>query len=149
MSVDRPLRLTVASRMDFFFPVCLLYLLVVIAALLSPQPVVLTVLAVAVFTAGRLASILGFYKTNNEKLTSVIFADGRVRLESGRGCLDAGILDGQQWCTRHLAVLRIANGNTRGNLLIMSFQQRDASDFRRLSVWLRQNLYVSAGARLR
>ncbi len=149
MSVNRPLRLTVASRTDLFLPVGLLYLLVVSAALISPHPVILTVLSVAAFTAGWLGPILGFNKTNNEKLTSVIFADGRVRLESVRGCLDAGILNGQQWCTRHLAVLRIANGDTRGNLVIMSFQQQDAGDFRRLSVWLRQDLCGNSGTRLR
>jgi hypothetical protein len=130
----------VASRTDFFLPVGLLYLLVVFAALVSPHPVVLTVLSVVVFTAAWLGPILGFNKTNSEKLTSVIFADGRVRLESVHGCSDAGILNGQQWCTRHLAVLRIANGDTKGNLVIMSFQQQAAGDFRRLSVWLRQDL---------
>lgn len=149
MSVNRPLRLAVASRTDFFLPVALLYLLVVFAALLSPHPIVLTILSVAAFTAGWLGPILGFYKTNNEELTSVIFADGRVRLESVRGCLDAGILNGQQWCTRHLAVLRIANGDTKGNLVIMSFQQQDAGDFRRLSVWLRQDLCGNSGTSLR
>jgi len=139
----------VANRTDFSLPVGLLHLLVVFAALISPHPVVLTVLSVAVFTTGWLGPILGFTKTNNEKLTSVIFADGQVRLESVRGCLDAGILNGQQWCTRHLAVLRIANGDTKGNLVIMSFQQQDAGEFRRLSVWLRQDLWGNSGTSLR
>jgi len=139
----------VANRTDFSLPVGLLYILVVFAALISPHPVVLTVLSVAVLTTGWLEPILGFNKTNNEKLTSVIFADGRVRLESVRGRSDAGILYGQQWCTRHLAVLRIANGDTKDNLVIMSFQQQDAGDFRRLSVWLRQDLCGNSGARLR
>jgi hypothetical protein len=126
----------------------MLYVLVVIAALISPHPVVLAVLSVSVFTAGWVAPILGFYKTNKVKLTSVICADGRVQLESVRGCLDAGTLDGQQWCTRHLAVLRTANGDTQGTLVILSFQQQDAGDFRRLNVWLRQDLCSNTGARL-
>ena len=126
--------------MEFLLPACALYLLVVIAALMSSHPLILTPLSVLIFMTGWAVPILGFSKANNVKLTLVIFPDGRVQLESIRGCLNAGILDDQQWCTRHLAVLRMTDGDTSRNLVILSIQQADAGDFRRLNMWLRQGL---------
>jgi len=132
--------------MDFFLPLCLLQLLVVFAALLSPYPVLLALLAIVSFGAGWAVHILDLAKINNVKLTSVIFADGRVQLESNGERISAGILDGQQWCTSRLAVLRITDGDMTRKLVILSARQREAGDFRRLNVWLRHGLYDKAGA---
>ena len=71
---------------------------------------------------------------------AVIFADGQVRLESNREETFESFLDGQQWCTHRLAVLRISNGETTRRLIICSMQQKGADDFRRLNMWLRQGL---------
>ncbi|HEY5774848.1 MAG TPA: hypothetical protein VIS57_02080, partial [Xanthomonadales bacterium] len=54
--------------------------------------------------------------------------------------ISEGVLDGQQWCTRQFAVLRITTGGTTRKLIILSARQREAGDFRRLSMWLRQGL---------
>lgn len=80
-------------------------------------------------------------------MTSVIFPDGRVRLESNLEEKVAGFLDGQQWCTRWFAVLRFSNGNTVRKMVIRPSQQQRADDFRRLNMWLRQDLFSSTRAR--
>lgn len=145
MPAKAPIRLKVSSRADFFLSVCALYLLVVVAALIGPHPVVLIAISVPVFVVAWLTPILDFSKAHNHvKLTSVIFPDGQVHLESQETRLIAGRLDGQQWCTRHLAVLRIIDGGKCRNLVILSRRQQDANEFRRLSVWLRQDLCNNA-----
>jgi hypothetical protein len=140
MLYNGPIRLTVSTRRDLFLPVWLLNALVVLAALLSPHPVLLTLAAVLVFAAVRAGHILKLSKTNNVELTSVIFPDGRVRLESDQEETIEGFMDGQQWCTRRLAVLRVANENTTRHLVIRPKQQQGTDEFRRLNVWLRQDL---------
>jgi len=148
--VKAPIRLNVSSRLDFCLPTCAVCLLVLIAALFSPLPGSFIAAVASVFVVGWFVLILDFSKSNNNvELTSVIFPDGRVQLESGGKRLIAGILDGQQWCTRHLAVLRVNDGDRRRNLVILSGQQQDADEFRRLSVWLRLDLCDIASAGLR
>ena len=141
MRHNRPIRLNVANRKDLLIPVFLLNLLLVAAALLSPYPVLLGLGAVVFGGAGWVTFTLERSKTNRLKLISVIFTDGRVRLESGQEEEFAGFLDGQQWCTRWFAVLRVSNSNTFRNLVILSSHQRGADDFRRLNTWLRQDLF--------
>jgi len=144
MLLNKPIRLKVSNRGEGVLPVYLLNLLLVPAALLSPHPVLLTFLFVG---AGWIAHTLKSSKTNNVKLTSVIFPDGQVRLEShGEGKV-VGFLDGQQWCTRWFAVLRLTNGNTIHKMIIRSSQQQEADDFRRLNIWLRQDLFSNTRAR--
>ncbi len=144
---NKPLKLKVSNDRDLLVPVCVLHLLVVFAALLSPHPVVLTVLAVLIFGAGWVADTLKKSKPNNIELISVIFPDGRVRLESAQADTIEGVLEGQQWCTRWLAVLRVNIDDTTRKLVIQPSQQRQADDFRRLNMWLRQNLFDNTGAR--
>jgi hypothetical protein len=146
MPSKRPIRLEVSNKTDFFLPVCLLQLLVVFAALLSSYPVLLALLAIVSFGAGWAVHISGLAKTNTVKLTLVIFADGRVQLESSGERISAGVLDGQQWCTHQLAVLRITDGETTRKLPVLSARQREAGDFRRLNMWLRHGLCDKAGA---
>jgi len=144
---NTPLRLNVSNSDDWILPVCVLNCLLVSAALLSSHPVFLTLGAILIIGARWITRTLKYSKTNNVKLTSVIFPDGQVRLESdGEGQL-AGYLDGQQWYTRWFAVLRFSEGNKARTLIIRSSQQQGADDFRRLNVWLRQDLFSNARAK--
>lgn len=147
MRHNKPIRLKVSNSGDFLLPVQLLNFLLVPAALLSPYPVLLTLGAVLFIGAGWAARTLKFPKSNNIELTSVIFPDGKVRLESDGEEMVTGSLDGQQWCTRWFAVLRYSNGKTVRKMLIRPSQQAGTDDFRRLSMWLRQNLFSNTRAR--
>ena len=135
-----------AGRRVLFLPVFLSCLLLVVAALLSPYPMSLTLAAILFSGAMSISYILGISKSNNFKLTSVIFTHGKVRLESNGKEKDAGSLVGQQWCTRWFAILRVSTGNTVRNMIILSLQQQEADDYRRLTVWLRQDLFNSTRA---
>ena len=134
------IELRVAGKSDFVLSFYLLFLAVILAAVLSPQPFYLTLLAALVFCAVRLVYTLYFNNINAVKLTSVIFSDGRVKLISSRKDTIEGFLDSQQWCTHWLAVLRVVSGGTIHRLVILSTQQQKADDFRRLNMWLRQNI---------
>jgi hypothetical protein len=138
MSYNRPIKLTVANRRDFVIPVGLLMLLAVLAVLLSSQPALLTVL---IFATGWSIFTLGFSKVNESNLILIIFADGRVGLEFSDKDTIEGFLDGQQWCTHQVAVLRVADGDSLRRLVIRSARQQNADDFRRLNMWLRQNFF--------
>lgn len=140
MLINQPIKLNVSDEKDFILVYCLLNCLLMGAALFSPQPVLLTSLVILLSGAGWLVFTLKFSKPNSMKLISVIFADGRLRLESNRGETFEGFLDGQQWCNHSLAVLRISNGETTRRLIICSRQQQGADGFRRLNMWLRQGL---------
>ena len=144
MTYNRPIELTVADRRNFAVPVGFLLLLAVLAALLSPQPVLLTALMALILLAGWRRLTLEFSKVNEVKLILVIFADGRVRLESGHKAIIEGVLDGQQWCTHQLAVLRITDRDSTRRLAILSSTQKGSDDFRRLNMWLRQDFCSGA-----
>ncbi len=144
MSYNNPIRLTVASRRDFVIPVGLLMLLALLAALLSSQPALLVVL---IFVIGWGIFTLSFSKVSEAKLTLVIFADGWVGLESAHKDTIEGFLDGQQWCTHRVAVLRIDDGDSLRRLVILSARQQNADDFRRLNMWLRQELFSNTRTR--
>lgn len=146
MPLNKPVKLKVSGKRDFVFPVSALYFLVVVAGLLSPFPVILTILAIVLFGAGWIPVILELSKSNKAELTSVIFTDGRVRLESDGKVTIEGFLVGQQWCTRWLAVLRFTDGGTTRSLVISAVQQRNSADFRRLHMWIRQGMNNSSDA---
>jgi hypothetical protein len=139
MSYNNPIRLTVANRRDFVIPVGLLMSLALLAALLSSQPALLMVL---IFVTGWSIFTFGFSNVNETKLILFIFADGRVGLESAHKDTIEGFLDGQQWCTHQVAVLRVADGDLLRRLVILSAQQQNADDFRRLNMWLRQDFLI-------
>jgi len=140
MLLNQPVKLKVSDRKDFILHYRLLNLLVMFAALFSPYPVLLTLAVGLSSGVGWLVYILKKSKTNNLELISVIFADGRVQLESNREEVFEGFFDGQQWCIHRLAVLKISNGETTRRLIIKSREQKGADDFRRLNMWLRQGL---------
>ena len=134
------IELRVANKSDFVIPFYLLFLTVILAAVLSPQPLYLTLLAVLVFGAVRAVYTLDFHNINTIELTSVIFSDGRVKLISSRRDTIEGFLGSQQWCTHWLAVLQVVSGGTIHRLVIVSVQQQKADNFRRLNMWLRQKI---------
>jgi hypothetical protein len=138
---DTPLILKVANKKDFVSPLRLLFLLVILSAVLSPQPLLLILLTILFFGAEGVTRILGFYKVNIVELTLILYPDGRMSLESDRKDIIGGFLEGQQWCTHQLAVLRMSKGATVRNLVILSAQQQTTDDFRRLNMWLRQDLF--------
>lgn len=138
-----PIRLQVLTEKDFVLFISVLNGLTVLSALLSNYPVPLTILAVLFCGAMWIFYTLRFTKANYLDLTSVIFADGRVRLESGQEEITEGFLCGQQWCTRWLAVLRFSDGESTRKLLVRSSPHCDGGDFRRLNMWLRHYSYDS------
>ena len=150
MSAKVPIRLKVSDRLDLFQPVLALYALAFAAAIAGPMPALSVAAVATVLVAAWIGHILDFSKSNNNvELTSVIFPDGKMQLESGLGHVFVGVLNGQHWCTSHLAVLRIIGRKRIRNLVILRGQGRNADEFRRLRVWLRQGLGNHASARLR
>ena len=147
MLINQPIKLHVSERRDFVIVYFLLNCLLFGAALISPFPLLLTSFVVLLSGAGWLVFTLKFAKPSSVKLISIIFADGRLRLESNRGETFEGFLDGQQWCNHRLAVLRISNGKSTRRLIICSWQQQGVDNFRRLNMWLRQGLCDDTGTR--
>lgn len=137
MTDKRSLTLTVAGKKDFAILNRMLFLLAVISAALSPQPVLLTIFVLLLIGTGWTSGILCFSKVNDVELTLVIFAGGQVSLSSNCGYIVEGFLDGQQWCTRRIAVLRITTESKTQNLIVLSGQQTP-DEYRCLKVWLRQ-----------
>lgn len=130
------------------YPACLLIL--AITLLINAQPFLSAILFLMVFNFKRLSYILhitnvcGFNNVTENKLTLIIFPDGRVRLESkGKDKLE-GFLDSKQWCTRHAAIIRIKTDEKLHNVVVLSKQQNNPGNFRRLNMWLRQNFYPGA-----
>lgn len=144
---NKPLKLKVSNKEDMLIPISVLQFLVVFAALVSPNPAALTILAILMTGAWWVADTLKKPKTNKLELILVIFPDGRVRLESAQSSIIEGFLDGQQWCTRWLAVLRVTHDDMTRKLVIQPAQQRRADDFRRLTMWLRQDLFGNTAKR--
>ena len=144
MPYNQPLTLKVAHRKDFIIPIVFLFVLIVISAVLSPQPVLLTMLVFILFGAGWLLYILDFHKVNDVKLISVMLPDGKVRLESDQETEIVGFLSGQQWCTHRIAVLRFTARGKHKYLVVLSAHQK-TDEFRRLEVWLRQKFHNDIG----
>lgn len=136
---NKPIKLKISSKRNFAPFMYLLYCLAAISALLNNHAIVLTISLVLLCTVMCIHLILEFTKSSNTELTSVIFADGRVRLESDEEDTIEGFLDGQQWCSHWLAVLQFSNGETTRKLVVRSALQHEADDFRRLSMLLRHS----------
>jgi len=139
MSHKQALTLTVSTRKEFRFLEGMLFVLCLLSAALSPQPLILILLTFIFFGAGRLIFILDFFKVHDGQLTLIMYPDGQVRLNSNCKTICEGFLDGRQWCTQLLAVLHIETGGMTQKLLILSVNQQTTDDFQRLTVWLRQN----------
>ena len=136
MADKRSLTLNIAGKKDFVILKHALFLLVILSVLLSPQPFMLAIFSVLLVGAGWVSRILYFSKVNVIELTLVIFTDGQISLSSNCGDMEEGFLDGQQWCTRRIAVLRVATASKTHNLIVLPGQQAP-DEYRRLNVWLR------------
>ena len=139
---NKPLKLSVANKGDFVVTACISSLLVLLAALLSPQPLLMSIFVILVCVAGWGTYILNFSKVKSEILTLVVFSDGQIRLESNCKDTVGGFLEGQQWCSYQFAILRVSVGDTTSNLLVLSARQKRVDDFRRLNMWLRQGVGI-------
>lgn len=138
MPHNRALRLKVANRKDFTVLLPVFFMLVMGAAALSPQPVLMTLLVFLISGAVLLLYILRFHKVNKVELLLLLFPDGQLKIESIHEPDIEGTLKGQQWFTRHVTVLRYVTGGQRQTLVLLSAEQ-NADDYRQLSVWLRQD----------
>lgn len=137
---NRPLKLVIAGSRVHAAIVLILHGFGMLAALLSPRPGTMSTLVIAICGAwwglhGMDDSRVG---AGNSRL--VVFSNGQIRLESA--CKDAigGALEGQQWCTRHIAFLRVAVQGRARHLLVLAYQQQHADDYRCLLMWLRQGI---------
>ncbi len=146
MPYSRPLTLKVANRKVFTILIGILFVLSLVSALLSPQPVLLTIFVLLIFGVGWLTGILDISNVKDVKLILIIFPDGRARLEADQELKSEGILSGQQWCTQRVAILRYIAHGKRHHLILLSTQQ-SVDEFRRLKVWLRQDFCSDIGAK--
>jgi len=128
-------------------PAMLVSVLIIISAVISPQPLLMTLFVTILLGMGWYLFILRFSLMTGEELTSVIFPDGSVTLESTGNNKIEGIVGGQQWCTNKLAVLKIVTTGKHQRLVILARQQ-NAGDYRRLMVWLRQDLLLKSEGRV-
>ena len=134
------LRLDVASPRDITAVIFSLCGLALVAAFLGPRPLIMSLVAFIVCAAGWGAYILQIPKVEGRVTSLVVFADGRIRLESGSNDASGGTLEGQQWSTRYFAFLRVVVGNRARHFLVLSFRQRHADDYRLLLMWLQQGI---------
>ena len=131
------LTLRAASRNDFLLAITTAMLLAVFAALLSPMPASLLVIAVA-FLSLHYCCLRWFEKRESNSRLIKINSGGELLLEDRYTGINTGALIGPQWSIRHIAVLRCSVENRIIYLVILKISQRP-EQFRRLTVWLRHN----------
>jgi hypothetical protein len=139
MQDSRKLKVKIAEYRDFSALIHVLMVLVLLACMLSPQPVLLSAIALLVFGGNWTPLANYFFRLNDRQLTLVIYSDGRVKLSSACKNVAEGNLYGQQWCTQHLIVLKISAAGGTQYLPILPRQQA-VDEYRRLNVWLRQGI---------
>jgi hypothetical protein len=147
MPHNQSLKLKVAGRKDFLVPALLISVLILISAIISPQPLLMTLFVTLLLGVGWYLFTLSFSQMTGEQLTSIIFPDGSVTLESTGNIKIEGVVDGQQWCTSKFAVLKIVTTSKHQRLVVLAMQQ-NAGDYRRLMVWLRQDLLLKSEGRV-
>jgi hypothetical protein len=138
MALNTALKFKVANHRDFVPLGWLLLLLVLIASALSPQPLILVSLLLVLFGLACLRYKPALSKVTEEQLTLIIYPEGDVRLEfeQGSGSSTEGFLEGQQWRTRHITILRcVMAGKLKHHILRSAHQHAD--DYRRLGVWIK------------
>jgi len=140
MPHNRPLRLKVAGRKEILLPALLVSFLILIAAVLSPQPIAMIPVVTVLLGAGWVLFNFRISRTPAH-LISVIYPDGSVKIEFAGNVEVAGVLSGQQWCNSQFAVLSFETDGKRHNLVLLSAQQ-EADEYRRLLVWLRHGLLI-------
>jgi hypothetical protein len=137
---NNQLRLDIAGPGDITAVIFSLCGLALVAAIMSPRPVIMSIVAISVCAAGWGAFILRFSKVEGRVTSLVIYTDGRIGLESGSSDASGGTLEGQQWSTRYFAFLRVVAGGRARLFLVLSFRQRQADDYRLLLMWLQQGI---------
>ncbi len=140
MPYNKPLILKPAQRKSFSAPVLLLCALALLSAISGPQAFPMTLLMIFLLGIGRFLSIICFSNVSDVELALALAADGRVRFRTA-GKVAEGRLEGQQWCTRWVTVLRVVIQNKTRHLAILASQQ-NSKEYRRLNVLLKQNIYT-------
>ena len=147
MPHNRSLRLKVAGGKDILLPALLVSVLILISAIISPQPLLMSLFVTLLLAVWWYLFNLNFSEITGQQLTTVIFPDGSVKLESDGDIKIEGVLSGQQWCISQFAVLNIITTGKHQRLVILARQQ-NAGDYRRLMVWLRQDLLLKGEGRV-
>lgn len=145
MAHKSPIVLTVFNDRNFKVVAWLFAIMSLIFVTLGDKPGLLFTALTLLLFAGWRSGLLRLSKVSGGELIFVIFPDGRVRLESNRGDSVEGRLDGTQWSTQSLAILRIVIGGRARSLVFLSTQQGIAGQFRRLNRMLRQDYRGVAG----
>jgi len=135
--------LRVAGRNECVLPALLVSFLLLGSAISSSQPMIMTAGMVLLLGTAWVLFIQKASKATYEKVTSVIFPDGSVKIKFGAYTKLEGVLRGQQWCNSQFAVIKFAETGTNHRFVLLSAQQ-DSSDYRRLLVWLRQDLLLKS-----
>ncbi len=135
--------LRVAGRNECVLPALLVSFLILGSAIFSSQPMIMTAVIVLLLGAAWLSFIQKNSKATYVNLTSVIFPDGSVKIKSEVYTKLEGVLRGQQWCNSQFAVLKFVAAGTNHRFVLLSAQQ-NAADYRRLLVWLRQDLLLKS-----
>ena len=154
MSHKHQIKLSIFNqkRALIVFPACLF--VIAIQAMLMNQLILALVLLLMALKFEWIKSILRFSKlspikhVNGDELILIIFSDGRVRLISKVAETIEGFLGNRHWCTRHAAVIEIVSDRKTHRLVALSGEQEEPEDFRRLNMWLRQNIYPGARGEL-
>jgi hypothetical protein len=141
MLPNRQVNLNILPPGSCVLVIKILLILAAVSSMLSSYPGLALLLVMMVFGFDFMTSTLGLFKTTKNKLTLVIFADGQVRLKSDSKIKIEGFLGSQHWCTRHAVVLTVLIGGKAQKLVVLSALQKNKNDYRRLMMWLRQDIY--------
>lgn len=143
MPHNRAMTLRVAGRNECVLPALMVSFLILGSVISSSQPMIMTAAIVLLLGAAWVLFIQINSKATYVNLTSVIFPDGSVKIKSDAYIKFEGVLRGQQWCNSQFAVLKFAAAGKNYCFVLLAAQQSTA-DYRRLLVWLRQDLLLKS-----
>ncbi len=125
-------------KKDFASFQWLMFVLALIAAALSPRPLWLIPVIIAVYFTAWIVEII-FPGQARPSPTLEILPDGRIRFLSENNIVGQGELGSHHWCTQQLAVINvIIDGDVKRYAVIAS--HKNAGDFRRLRLWIRHGI---------
>lgn len=139
MSHNKLIKLNIYNFTMWVVILRVLMLLAALSALINFQLGLAVVLLALALSFDRIPFILNLFKVNKSELTLIIFVNGTVRLESDGQDTIGGFLGAQQWCNSQMAVLQIIVGEETRHMLVLSAQQTETDNYRRLKMWLRQD----------
>jgi hypothetical protein len=143
MPHNRAMTLRVAGRNECVLPALFVSVLILSSAIFSSQPMTMTIVMVLLLGAAWWLFTQKLSQTTYVDLTSIISPNGFVKIESDGYTKFEGVLRGQQWCNSQFAVLKFVAAGTNHRFVLLSAQQ-NAADYRRLLVWLRQDLLLKS-----